>query len=59
MIFVAVTLGFFAENLREQIKDHKQIRQSIQSLKQDLTADVAMCDSSIAVNMNNCRSPCD
>jgi hypothetical protein len=55
MIFLAVTLGFFAENLREQIKDHKQIRQSIQSLKQDLSADVAMYDSSIAVNVNNCR----
>jgi hypothetical protein len=55
MIFLAVTLGFFAENLREQIKDHKQIRQSIQSLKQDLSADVAMYDSSIAVNLNNCR----
>src|ERR1700719_365034 len=46
MIFLAVTLGFFAENLREQIKDHRLVRQSLQSLKQDLRADMAMYDSS-------------
>jgi hypothetical protein len=55
MIFLAVTLGFFAENLREVIKDHRQTRQSIQSLKQDLGADVAMFDSSISINANSCR----
>jgi hypothetical protein len=55
MIFLAVTLGFFAENLREVIKDHRQARQSIQSLKQDLGSDVKMFDSSIAINANSCR----
>jgi hypothetical protein len=55
MIFLAVTLGYFAENVREQIKDHKMVMQSIQSLRQDLAADAAMYDSSIAVNLSNCR----
>ena len=55
MIFLAVTLGYFAENFRERIKDHKQVAQSMQSLRQDLGADAAMYDSSIAINLNNCK----
>jgi len=55
MIFLAVTLGYFAENVRENLKDQKQVKQSIQSLRQDLRADAAMYDSSIAVNLYNCR----
>ena len=55
MIFLAVTLGFFAENFREQIKDHKQLHQIMQSLNQDLKDDMAMYDSSISINQNNCR----
>ena len=55
MIFLAVTLGYFAENVRESFKDHKQVVQSMKSLRQDLSADVAMYDSSIMVNLNNCR----
>jgi len=55
MIFLAVTLGYFAENVRENLKDQKQVKQSMQSLRQDLRADAAMYDSSIAVNLYNCR----
>ncbi len=55
MIFLAVTLGYFAENVRENIRDQKQVKQSMQSLRQDLRADAAMYDSSIAVNLYNCR----
>ena len=55
MIFLAVTLGYFAENVREGFKDHKQVVQSMKSLRQDLSADVAMYDSSIMVNLNYCR----
>jgi hypothetical protein len=55
MIFIAVTLGFFAENLREHIKDNKEVRQSMQSLESDLKSDVAMYDSSIAINIKNCN----
>ena len=36
MIFLAVTLGFFAENIRERIKDSEQGEQYIQSLVEDL-----------------------
>jgi len=55
MIFLAVTLGFFAENLRENIKDSKAVRQSMKSLRDDLKSDVTMYDSSIAINLTNCR----
>src|SRR6266496_5119467 len=36
MIFLAVTLGFFAENLREIIKDKKVIKENIESVLADL-----------------------
>jgi len=39
MIFLAVTLGFFAENIRERIKDNEQGKQYIRSLVEDLEAD--------------------
>ena len=39
MIFLAVALGFFAENIRESIKDHEQGQQYIQSLVEDLESD--------------------
>ena len=41
MIFLAVTLGFFAENIREHINDTKQGKQYIQSLVEDLESDTA------------------
>ncbi len=55
MIFLAVTLGYFAENVRETLKDRQQVRQSMQSLRQDLSADAAMYDSTIMINLKNCR----
>jgi hypothetical protein len=55
MIFLAVSLGFFADNLREQFKDQKQLHQYLESLNQDLRDDMAMYDSSISINQNNCR----
>ena len=39
MIFLAVTLGFFAENLREHITDKKNERKTIEEFKTDLAAD--------------------
>src|SRR6478609_6518216 len=36
MIFLAVTLGFFAENIREKISDERQVRQYIESMLRDL-----------------------
>lgn len=39
MIFLALTLGFFAENIREHINDSNQQKQYIQSLIEDLESD--------------------
>jgi len=39
MIFLAVTLGFFAENLREHFSDGSKEREFIVSLKEDLVSD--------------------
>ncbi len=45
MIFLAVTLGFFAEGLREHLSDNKVREGYIQSLTEDLIADtVKMAD---------------
>ncbi|HEY2722572.1 MAG TPA: hypothetical protein VGI82_12645 [Chitinophagaceae bacterium] len=39
MIFLAVSLGFFAESLRERISDHSKEREYITALKKDLVKD--------------------
>src|SRR5450759_5326081 len=39
MIFLAVTLGFFAENIREYFSDSQKEKQYTQSLYEDLKAD--------------------
>ena len=41
MIFLAVTLGFFAESLREHLADKKKEKQIIFALKKDLEKDTA------------------
>ncbi len=41
MIFLAVTMGFFAENIRESITDSHRGKEHIKSLSQDLRADTA------------------
>ncbi|HLX92698.1 MAG TPA: hypothetical protein VKR32_13500 [Puia sp.] len=41
MIFLAVTMGFFAESLRESISDHSKAREYIQSFYDDLKTDTA------------------
>ena len=41
MIFLAVTMGFFAESLREHINKSEQENQYIQSLVEDLASDTA------------------
>jgi hypothetical protein len=50
MIFLAVTMGFIAENLREYIKDNTEIKSNMQSMIADLQADIIMFDNSIASN---------
>src|SRR5690348_18213755 len=39
MIFLAVTLGFFAESLREHVNDNSKEREYINALKKDLATD--------------------
>ena len=41
MIFLAVTMGFFAENLREHFKNSDEINNDIESMVADLQSDVA------------------
>src|ERR1700740_2419832 len=41
MIFLAVTLGFFAENIREHFADKKREMQYLNSFVEDLTNDEA------------------
>jgi len=47
MIFLAVTLGFFAEGLREHIGDKEKERDYIISLMADLKADIKNADEAI------------
>jgi hypothetical protein len=42
MIFLAITMGFFAENLREYFKDESELKNDMQSMIADLRTDVAM-----------------
>ena len=41
MIFLAVTLGFFAESLREHLSNHSKEKMYIIDIKKDLAADTA------------------
>ena len=41
MIFLAVTLGFFAESLREHVGDNSKEKEYIRALKKDLKTDTA------------------
>jgi hypothetical protein len=41
MIFLAVTLGFIAENIREDISEHQKAKTFATSMKEDLKADTA------------------
>lgn len=50
MIFLAVTMGFFAESLREHIKSNDEIHEDIQSILADLKSDVAHFDGVMNVN---------
>jgi hypothetical protein len=41
MIFVAVTMGFFAENIRENISDHAKEKEYLANIKKDLVTDTS------------------
>ena len=50
MLFLAVSLGFYAENLREGIKHKEEVKTHMRSLLSDLQSDVLLFDSVIDRN---------
>jgi hypothetical protein len=56
MIFLAVTLGFFAENIREHINGHSKEREYIHSLIEDLQSDTTLINTAIKLNSEYCRN---
>jgi len=48
MIFIAVTLGFFAESIREHISDSSKEKEYVESLVQDLKIDQQVLTQNIA-----------
>ena len=50
MIFLAVTMGFFAESLRENIADREKEKEYIQSLVQNLKDDTSTMNNVLAEN---------
>lgn len=55
MIFLAVTMGFLAENLRESLKHKEEILMNMESLASDLYSDVAFFDSQLRRNEYCCK----
>jgi hypothetical protein len=51
MIFLAVTMGFFAESIREHLADNSKERQYIKSMIADLKNDTAMLKDIIGYNI--------
>ncbi len=51
MIFLAVTMGFFAESIRENLADHSKEKEYIQSMIADLKNDTANLRDVIDFNM--------
>ena len=45
MIFLAVTMGFFAETLREKFTEHQRAKEFAESMLQDLRQDTAQLKS--------------
>jgi hypothetical protein len=52
MIFLAVTLGFFAENIREYFSNNERVTQLSQQMIQELKKDTASLNANIALQTN-------
>ena len=50
MLFLAVSLGFYAENTREVILHKKEVKSQLNSMLSDLQSDIALFDSVTARN---------
>jgi len=55
MLFLAVTLGFFVENMREHYVERQREGEYIHSIAEDLKQDIYDLDSIIAVRLNKDR----
>src|SRR6202161_4977391 len=51
MIFLAVTMGFFAETIREHISENKQAKELANSLYQEVNADSVNVQTVIAMRI--------
>ena len=47
MIFLAVSLGFFAEQIREDFADHSREKEYMKSMIEDLKSDTVLLSSNI------------
>ncbi len=56
MIFLAVTLGFFAESYREYLGDQAKETGIVRSLLEDLASDTSVIDTSISQNYRDALS---
>ena len=59
MIFLAVTMGFFAENIREHFAENRQEHEYVQSMINDLKTDTANIAWYTKVNKENQLAYCD
>src|ERR1039457_1321157 len=55
MIFLAVTMGFIAESLREHISDNRQVNEYMRSMVSDLKNDVRMYNENDSINLSYCN----
>ena len=55
MIFIAVTLGFFAENIRENIAEKHKKKETLEAVAYDLERDIKLIDTHIELNKNRLR----
>jgi hypothetical protein len=55
MIFLAVTMGFFAESLREHISEHTRVKEYARSLVHDIAQDTLMVNETIGYINNSAR----
>src|SRR5215813_617256 len=50
MIFIAVTLGFFAESIRENMLDKKMLQSYMEQMCENLKADTSRCNHALLFN---------
>lgn len=55
MIFLAVTLGFFGENIREHLVEHRRETEYIRSLVEDLKSDTAQLNNYVGFYESSSR----